>query len=331
MVLSEATRDYLQFARHELGHSPSTIVSYQSWLRHFARWLEENGSPDPRVSEISTQQVRRYMYALSARNLRPRTVRGALNAVRALFAYLKAEGAIAENMPLEVRLPKKDAATRLTVNDEDLERLLEATERQHSDFRCVRDRAVLSVLIFCGLRRQELIDLTVQALNLADQSLLVQQGKGKKSRTVYLCDEAQAALRDWLALRTTLKCAHDYLFVTEDRRHFGETSLPRMLEEIKAIAGLKGDPRIKPHSIRHAAATRLLRNGADIRSIQTWLGHSQLQTTAIYLHTDEQQVRRIAPLAGLKASERGTTVRETDKKDDQRAAFFRSRRTPKGK
>jgi site-specific recombinase XerC len=84
---------------------------------------------------------------------------------------------LAANPAAEVRLPKKDAATRLLVADEDLVRLLEAAERQRSDFRSVRDRAVLSVFIFCGLRRQELLALRLSALNLADQSLLVQQGK----------------------------------------------------------------------------------------------------------------------------------------------------------
>jgi site-specific recombinase XerD len=183
------------------------------------------------------------------------------------------------------------------------------------------------VLIFCGLRRQELLDLTVSAINLADQSLLVQQGKGRKARAIYLCDEALAALRECLAFRNRMRCAHDSLFLTEDRRRFGETSLPRMLEEIKAIAGMKGDPRIKPHSIRHAAATRLLRNGADIRSIQAWLGHSQLQTTAIYPHTDEQQVRKIAPLAGLRTPEpdQATHLTKPQQRED-RAAFFRRAR-----
>jgi site-specific recombinase XerD len=211
--------------------------------------------------------------------------------------------ALEQNPAVEVRLPKMDAAKRLTVTDEDLVKLLEATERQRSDFRCVRDRAVLSIFIFCGLRRQELLDLAVEDLNLNDQSLTVQQGKGRKARTVYLCDEALGALHDWLALRNTMKCQHPWLFVTENRRRMGETSLYRVLEDVKAIAGLRGDPRIKPHSIRHAAATRLMRNGADIRSIQTWLGHAQLQTTAVYLHTDEQQARRIAPLAGFKSPE----------------------------
>jgi len=300
MVLSEAIRDFGEYARHELGHSASTYYTYRTWQRSFARWLEEQGLPDPPVQEIGDSLIRRFSYALSGRKLRPRTIRAALHALRALFSYLVRMKALSLNPAMEVRLPKKDAATRLLVTDEDLALLLDAAGKQGSDFRCVRDRAILAVLIFCGLRRQEFLDLTVASITLADQSLLVQQGKGKKSRTVYLCEEVETALREWLALRQKFTCAHSYLFITEGRRHFGERSLATLLEEVKAIAGLKGDPRIKPHSIRHAAATRLLRNGADIRSIQTWLGHSQLQTTAIYLHTDEQQVRKIAPLASLR-------------------------------
>jgi len=274
MVLSEAIQDYGEYARHERRYSKNTYYAYISWLRNFAGWLEEAGLPDPPPPEISVSLIRRYSYSLSSRKLRPRTIRGALLALRSFFAYLGEMGALSSNPAAEVRLPKKDAATRLLVTDEDLARLLEAAGRQHSDFRSVRDRAVLSVLIFCALRRQELLDLTVQAINLADRSLLVQQGKGNKSRTVYLCDEVLEALREWLGIRQQIPCKHEYLFITEDRRHFWETSLARMLEEVKAIGGLKGDPRIKPHSIRHAAATRLLRNGADLRPIQTWLRHS---------------------------------------------------------
>src|SRR5207248_3156001 len=98
----------------------------------------------------------------------------------------------------------------------------------------------------------------------------------------------------------------------------------------KAIAGFKGDPRIQPHSIRHAAATRLMRNGADIRSIQAWLGHSQLQTTAIYLHTDEEQVRKIAPLAGLRPPQAEPPARQEpagSSRPAARQAWHRQRRT----
>lgn len=311
MRLSEAIQDFHDCARHELGHTASTSYAYASWQRNFARWLAENGTSDPPVDEISANLIRRYGYHMSSRNLRPRTIRQALLAIRALFAYLVRMGAVETNPATEVRLPKKDAATRLLVTDEELVKLWEAAGRQRTDFRCVRDRAVLAVLIFCALRRKELLDLTVQHVNLDDDSLLVQQGKGQKSRTIYLCPEAEEALREWLALRETMRYSHDRLFATETRQPFGENSLYHVLEDVKAIAGYKGDPRIKPHSIRHAAATRLMRNGADIRSIQAWLGHAQLQTTAIYLHTDEQQCRKIAPLAGFQPQRPDTPLSET--------------------
>src|SRR5205823_4702239 len=116
---------------------------------------------------------------------------------------------------------------------------------------------------------------------------------------------------------------HDYLFIGLGRRRIGEITFAEIIEEIKAIAGMKGDPRIKPHSIRHAAATRLMRNGADIRSIQAWLGHADLQTTALYLHTDEHQVRKIADLAGLQPPElAGSQEPEHPKRKD----YYRQRR-----
>lgn len=329
MVLSEAIRDYVEYSRHELRHSKNTSYAYVSWQRNFAQWLTENGHPDPLVHEISASLIRRYHYHLSGRKLRPRTIRGALQALRSLFTYLVEMGALATNPAVEVKLPKKDAATRLLVTDEDLMRLLEASQRQPSEFRCVRDRAILAILIFCGVRRQELVDLTVPSINLTDRSLLIQHGKGEKSRTVFLCDEAVEPIREWLAMRQKYQCSHDRVFITVDRRPFGDKSLAPMVEDVKTIAGLRGDPRIKPHSIRHAAATRLLRNGADIRSIQTWLGHSQLQTTAIYLHTDEHQVRKIAPLAGFQQTQTPDGVEaasEDDQQKQERSTFYRKRR-----
>jgi site-specific recombinase XerD len=300
MFLSEAIRDYEGYSRAELGHTQATIWTYRTRQRQFGTWLEKGGMNDPHVADITGAMVRRYVYSLTGDKLRPRSIRGALNAIRALFAYLVKMGALVENVALEVKLPKKDAAHRLLVSDEDLTRLLLATEQQRSEFRVLRDKALLSVLIFCGIRRQELLDLTVHNVNLDSGSLLVQHGKGERARTIYLCVEAVQALRPWLAMRGTLPAKHDGLFTTENHRRLGEQGLYTLLEDIKAIAGYKADPRIKPHSIRHAAATRLMRNGADIRSIQTWLGHAHLQTTAVYLHTDEEQARKIADLASIK-------------------------------
>jgi len=176
MVLSEAIRDFGEYSRHELGHTTSTYYSYVSWQRRFAAWLAEQGLPDPPVQEISVSLVRRFTYALGGANLRPRTIRGGLHALRGLFEYLVGMGALQENPAKEVRLPKKDAATRLLVTDEDLVKLLEACERQASDFRSVRDKAALSVLIFCGLRRR------VRCRSWAGR-LMGEQAEGKEGKT----------------------------------------------------------------------------------------------------------------------------------------------------
>jgi integrase/recombinase XerC len=210
-MLSEAIRDYLDYARYEAGHSAKTLKCYQTRQREFERWLAEQGFSDPPIDEITTELIRRFSYSLSARKLRPRTIRSAMGAVRALFPYLVAQGALRYDLSRKVTLPKLDAAERRLVDDDDLQKLLEAAGRQLSVFRCTRDRGMLAVLIYCGLRRQELLDLRLTDLNLETRSLLVQQGKGKKSRVVPLCQEAIPPLREWLAMRARLKCRHGYL------------------------------------------------------------------------------------------------------------------------
>src|SRR5262249_20326770 len=112
--------------------------------------------------------------------------------------------------------------------------------------------------------------------------------------------------------------ATSYLFVTDRRRRLGEVGLHALIETAKSLADLREHRNIKPHSIRHAAATRLLRNGADLRSIQQFLGHSQLQTTAMYLHTDEQQLQRIAGLSELPSSQASPIERTSGHAHHQR-------------
>jgi integrase/recombinase XerD len=327
MFLSEAIEDYAAYSRGELGHSQNTVYTYRSRQRLFLAWLAKNETPDREVEKVTAYHIRRYSYFLSSRGQRPRSIRGALNSIRSLYAYLVQMGAVESNPGLEVRLPKKDAARRRLVSDEELMRLLKACEQQRKEFRVVRDKALLAVLIFCGLRRQELLDLTVQCLSLEKKVILVEQGKGGKSRTIYLCEECVGPLRDWMALRSSLKVKNDWLFVNESRKHMGATTLMNILEDIKGIAGFKGDPRIKPHSIRHAAATRLMRNGADIKSIQVWLGHSSLNTTAIYLHTDEEHVRMIAEKSGFGPPRIEPGMGEPAA--NRRAEYHLRRRTPR--
>jgi site-specific recombinase XerD len=165
-------------------------------------------------------------------------------------------------------------------------------------------RAVVSVLIYGGLRRKELLDLRVDDVDLAEGRLLIRSGKGRKSRSLYVPEECVEALRDWLAVRQGMGCRHPYLFTTDPRRRMGDNGLNRIMAAVRTMADLGDRTYIMPHAIRHEVATRLLQNGADLRSIQSILGHSDLKTTSMYLHTDELQLKRAADLTRFRDRDR---------------------------
>lgn len=298
MYLKEAIEDYLLYLQHERGASVNTLRSYRPSLRRFLRWLEDQGHVRPRLADVTPALARRYLYHLGELGLRPRSRLRLWVPLRSFFRMLVEHGAVAASPVEDIAVPKKDPAQRLLVTDEELEQVLAAAGRQPQRWRALRDQALLAVLIYTGLRRGEVIDLKVEDVRLPQNQLHVACGKGGKSRNVPLCPEVREYLTRWLQERPMVD--HPYLFTTDRRRRLAENGLMAALERAKTIAGLGGSRNIKPHSIRHAAATRLMQNGADLRAIQAWLGHSHLQTTAIYLHTDDKRLQAIAGCASLR-------------------------------
>jgi site-specific recombinase XerD len=309
--------DYISYIQHEAGLAKSTYKSYNFWLNSFEKWVVENGYPEPQIADFTPTLLRRFLYALSGRGLRPRTIRGAFHPLKGLSAHLVRVGANATDVSKGVVLPKKDAAIRLTVSDEEIELLLDATQRHRDPKRRAFDLALISVLVYGGLRRQELIDLEIGDINLAEGSILVRAGKGSKSRKVFVHEEATNALRDWMALRP-VDARHSYLFALDTNRRIAHEGLRLRLEDIKARAGLAGAPNIKPHSLRHAAATRLLRNGVNLRDIQAFLGHSSLVVTSVYLHSDEEQLRNTAAHTSPRTPPRRVTTPSRFNREDRR-------------
>lgn len=298
MELYGVMEDYLRALKFEQGAAATTFKGYQAQLRHFHNWLMGNGYPAPVVADFNTPVLRRFLYYLGGKGLRPRTVRSYFHPLRALGEFLVANGLLKDNPAKALAMPKKDAAQRETVSDEEVRELLAACERQRNARRVAACRAVLCVLIYGGLRRAEVCDLQVEDVNVKEKSLLVRMGKGSKSRKVFLPDVAVSALKEWMAQRWA-DCKHTYLFATDTRRRLSFMGLAALVEDVKAIAGFTGRENIKPHSLRHWRATDLMRAGADLRSVQAFLGHTTLTTTAIYLHTDEQQLKNIAELSAL--------------------------------
>jgi site-specific recombinase XerD len=299
--LEDHIADYLRHLRYGAGCSKSTFKAYQSQLRRFVRWLRESVGHPPRLNDVTARNFRNYIVELMEQGLRPRTVRSAAMPVRSLFNYLL-ECDVLDSSPVHaVRLPKKDAAQRPRVLEEELLALPEGCDRLAGLERSCMAKALILLLITAMIRRSELLATRVQDVNLEAGQLLVASGKGGKSRSIFLPDDARAALAAWLRSRPA--CDHDYLFIVDKHRRLGNEGLNTLLEEVKAAAGLRGHDHIQPHAIRHAAATRVHRRGADLRSLQTMLGHANIATTAIYLHADEERLRLVAGLASVASPE----------------------------
>ena len=326
MKLIDSIDDYLRYLRHEQGATLTTYKCYGASLRHFHHWLIQSGYPEPTLSDFNATTSRRFFYQLSERGLRPRTLYGYMVPLRSLGAFLIAQGVSTENPALTVKLPKKDAAIRQETDEDEIRLLLDGVRRQRNPYRSALLRAVLSVLIYTGLRRAEVCDLELEHVNVKEGWLLVQQGKGKKSRKVPICEELKDALAEYLTVRWK-ECHHPYLFATDTKRRVHFNGIASLVDEAKHLAGLADRHHITPHSIRHACATRLMRNGASLHEVMTWLGHTQLSTTQRYLHTHEEQLQGIAELASPRKPKtpepEGNGLRQSQ--GQEREAFRRRR------
>ena len=317
MILAQIIEDCLAYCENEKGYAKSSNKGRKSRLRHLHTFMVENGFPLPTTEDLTLPLLRRYMYSLNKRGLRPRSIRGAMYFISTLTKFAVDNGLLDEDPIKSLTLPKFDAAQRLLVSDKEIAQLLEGCEKQRSRRKVALSRAILSTFVYSGLRRGELLDLRLEDVNLDEQSILVRNGKGSKSRKIYICREWVAATKEWLFMRG--EATHDYVFAENKHRRVHDVGLKVMLEEVKAIAGLADRSNILPHTLRHACATRLMRNGADLRSIQAFLGHSSLIVTSVYLHTNEEQLRDMKELGSLNQPK----VNQSDDKPSRRRITMR--------
>ena len=325
MLLLTLSNDFLLAAAAEKGCAAQTIRTFRSRIRNFIRFAGDDASLD----EFTLPVLKKYLYHLVAKKLRPRTVKAYFDALRAFGSWLVTEKMLTSNPALEVSTPKLDAPRRQPVSDDELRDLLAACDRIANLQRAALARAILSVFAYGGLRREECLSLRLNDVNFDLKCLIVRQGKGKKSRTIYPHPDCLKALREWLRVRPK-NCTHDWLFAYQTNRRLHHLGLRTLLEEVKAISGHRSAVHIQPHAIRHNFASRLMRKGADLQSIQDLLGHASIATTAVYLHGDEARLREVAHLGSLEPS--GPTAASSDHQPNKQKAGIptpRSRRIPR--
>lgn len=277
----------------------ATAKSQYTWARNFTTWVAASTDSDPDSLSLAVwteARLKEYIKAMQERGLRPRTIRAAILAHRAFGCWLVDRRLTRHNHAARLLLPKKDASRRRTCTNAEAFGLLAACERiSHDGRRCACAKAALSILIYGGLRRGELLDLKVVHVDMKESCVYVDHGKGDKARTVYLPPEAIKDLDDWFLHRG--KCAHDHLLDQHRRVPLGTRGLDTILDDARRVAGMQDARWLTPHVLRHNYATRLVENGANLIQVQEALGHSSPEITTIYLHNSPEKRRETATFA----------------------------------
>jgi integrase/recombinase XerD len=277
----------------ERGASANTLDAYRRDLLDFRGTAAS-------LAEAAPADIRRYLAALAGRGFAPSSQARRLSALRQFFRFLVAEGIREDDPAGTADRPKPRRALPKVLSVQDVDRLLTAARAAPTAdatparrLSTLRQVALLELLYATGLRVSELVSLPMSA-GRGGRPFVVVKGKGGRERLVPLNESAQAALRDYMAERRALDRAEaKWLFPADSvRGHMTRQSFARDLKDVAARAGLD-TAKVSPHVLRHAFATHLLSGGADLRVVQTLLGHADISTTQIYTHVLDERLKEL--------------------------------------
>src|SRR3989339_113145 len=304
--LQQLKQEYLEYLEVEKNRSQKTVSNYDFYLKRF---LEQGAVKNP--ADITLSKVKKFRIWLNRQEndrahdgfLSKRTQNYHVIALRSFLKYLSKID-VPSLAPEKIELAREPERQVEFLEDEELSRLLTAPlldahgktrENQKISLIILRDKALLELLFSTGLRVSEAANLKKDQVNLKKDEFTI-RGKGSKLRVVFLTDTAKEWLKKYLDAREDVST---YLFVSHDRAKKGREdydtkpltarSVERLVEKYARATGIT--KKVSPHTLRHSFATDLLHNGADIRSVQSMLGHSSITTTQIYTHITDKRLR----------------------------------------
>ncbi len=280
-VKEQAARfeEYSRYLSLERGLSPRTVSAYRSDISVFFAWAY--------ARKLETRQTQRadlddFLWAQRERGLKPASLFRKVESLKSYFAFETLEKVLPESPAETLRTPRVPARLPKRLTTAEAARLLITPNT--AGYEDIRDRAILELLYATGLRVSELVSLKPESVNLQD-GWVKALGKGNKERLVPVHKRALAAVRGYLGERQRrFKNPAAELFLGRTGKKLSRIQIWRRLRDLGARAGIK--TRLHPHLLRHTFATHLLQGGADLRSVQEMLGHSNLVTTQIYTHLD---------------------------------------------
>ena len=282
----DLVKEYLSYIQVEKGLAANSLESYRRDLARLRSWAEAH---DRRMEDLTRQEVRAWIADLSREGLAPASVSRSVSAARGFFRFLMLDGHIKTHPAEDIDSPQTSAHLPRFLTEDEIERLFDAPDTSTAEG--VRDRAMLELMYATGLRVSELVSLKLADVDI-DTGLIVCHGKGSKERRVPI---GQSAIR-WLAEYRGVRARRTETRPNEPRLFLNSWGAPltrqfawTMIKRYAASAGLRD---ISPHTLRHSFATHLLQRGADSRSVQALLGHSDISTTQIYTHLTDRHLRK---------------------------------------
>lgn len=297
-ALRDCIAKYLAELRRR-GASKHTLRNYGSDLEQFAVYFEPPGAAPPEIGKLDLPLLREWLAALYDQGLTVISIRRKLAAVRALFKFLLQEGVVPANLAARLRTPKARQRLPEVISEEKTNRLLDAVQSGEPVEKPSKERdiAILELLYGCGIRLGELVGINLEDIDLRSGWLRV-RGKGNKERQVPVGERAVAAVERYLRTRSALPGERALLLNSRSGR-LSDRQVRRLVKLYALL--VTGDSTVHPHSFRHAYATHLLNDGADLRAIQELLGHARLSTTQKYTQVSLRDLQAVYDRAHPKA------------------------------
>lgn len=287
--LSPSIDAFLATAAVEKGLARLTVDAYARDLSKFSEFLLSRGVHE--WQDVDAAAVRGFVRTLRGAGLRVRSIARHVVTVRQLFRFLETEGRIKHNPLPEILLSPGPRKLPQTLSGDDIAKLL--SQPDPAEPLGARDRAMLEILYATGLRVSELVRLETRQVNFQGNYLTI-KGKGSKVRAVPFGRWARERLADFMGLarnRLLKGKTSPYLFTTRSGRPLTRQGFWKLIRRYALAAGI--EKRVTPHTLRHSFATHLLEGGADLRSVQSMLGHADISTTQIYTHVDGARLKKV--------------------------------------
>ncbi len=291
MDINNAIDNFINYIASEKGLSRNTISSYSTDLKIFSDFLNKYDTMD--VSDITTDRILGFLKSLKADNhLSSSSVVRYQVTIRNFFRFMLKEGILKKDPVHILELPKRNRRLPQVMNESEVEFLLNSPSMIRDRKRQIRDKAMLEVMYATGLRVSELVGMTLNSIEMTVGYIKV-KGKGSKERIVPIGDAAKEAVAQYLeeSRPAFLRHTTDCLFLTQQGDCFTRQGFWKLLKTYLKQTNIK--KHVTPHTLRHSFATHLLEHGADLRSVQLMLGHSDISTTQIYTHINTEMLKKI--------------------------------------